>query len=75
MPPQVADTTPAYEPMTYLGAYTTHNLRLGYETDLISGVATKFLLAIENITNVKNWERIDYPNPGTVIYGGVQFEF
>jgi len=75
VPPQVADTTPAYEPMTYLGAYTTHNLRLGYETDLISGVATKFLLAIENITNVKNWERIDYPNPGTVIYGGVQFEF
>ncbi len=75
VPPQVTDTKPEYEPMTYLGGYTTHNLRLGYALDMIHGVSTKFLLAIENITNVKNWERLDYPNPGTVVYGGVQFEF
>lgn len=75
VPPQMAQKKPEYQPMTYLGGYTIHNLRLSYETGAIHGVDTKFLLAIENITNKKTWERLDYPAPGTVLYGGVQFEF
>ncbi len=75
VPPQMTAVKTEYQPMTYLGGYTVHNLRLSYKTGFIHGVDTKFLFAIENISNVKVWERLDYPNPGTVVYGGVQFEF
>ncbi len=75
VPPQMAENNPDYQPMTYLGGYTIHNLRLSYETDAIRGLNTGFLLAIENITNKKTWERLDYPAPGTVVYGGIQIEF
>ena len=75
VPPQMTKKKPEYQPMTHLGGYTIHNLRLSYETGRLHGLDTKFLLAIENITNKKTWERLDYPTPGTVVYGGIQLEF
>lgn len=75
VPPQMAGKKPEYQPMTYLKSYTIHNLRLSYETNAIHRLDTKFLLAIENITNKRTWERLDYPIPATTVYGGVQVEF
>lgn len=75
VPPQMAAQNSEYEPMPHLGGYTIHNLRISYDTPFIKGVDTKFTMAVENIFNKKTWERLDYPTPGTLFYGGVEFVF
>ena len=75
VPPQMAAQNSEYEPMPHLGGYTIHNLRISYDTSFIKGIDTRFTLAVENIFNKKTWERLDYPTPGTLFYGGVEFIF
>lgn len=75
VPPQMAAQNFEYEPMPRLGGYTIHNLRISYDTAFIKKVDTRFTLAVENIFNKKTWERLDYPTPGTLFYGGVEFVF
>ena len=75
VPPQMAAQNSEYEPMPHLGGYTIHNLRISYDTSFIKGVDTKFTMAVENIFNKKTWERLDYPTPGTLFYGGLEFVF
>jgi outer membrane receptor protein involved in Fe transport len=74
VPPQAAKANPQYQPMYDLGSYWLHNVRASYTTKL-GPTETTFSLAVENIFNEKDYIRLDYPLPGTLVYGGVSFTF
>lgn len=74
MPPQAITTNPDYEPMYELGSYWLHNVRASYTVKL-SGTETTFSLAVDNIFDETDYIRLDYPLPGTLVYGGVSFSF
>ncbi len=74
VPPQAAAANPQYNPMYELDAYWLHNLRASYTIQLAKTDVT-FCAAVENIFNEECYIRLDYPLPGTLIYGGVKFTF
>lgn len=74
VPPQVAATTPKYEPMYELDPYWLHNIRASY-TVRCQKTDVTFSAAVENIFNEECYIRLDYPLPGTLYYGGVSLAF
>ena len=74
VPPQVASANPKYEPMYELDPYWLHNIRASYTVHM-GGTDVTFSAAVENIFDEDCYVRLDYPLPGTLIYGGVKFAF
>ena len=74
VPPQVAAMNSKYEPMYDLDPYWLHNVRGSYTMSFPKTDVT-FSLAVENLFNEECYVRLDYPLPGTLVYGGVSFTF